>query len=158
LVAELAKSGPYGDAFWRELLHPRADEYAEPLIDQGLVPSNARNAIQTGTRMSSGAWYIRRSDGFSHALVIFPHDCHDIFGFGRLGEGAESAELAEQRRHIPPVVPQKQFGRIRGSNSLRHLRRQKSVQTADPLDLRELLGHPLFEQSVPARELFCLLF
>jgi hypothetical protein len=55
LVAELAKSGPYGDAFWRELLHPRADEYAEPLIDQGLVPSDARNAIQTDTRMSSGA-------------------------------------------------------------------------------------------------------
>ena len=43
-------------------------------------------------------------DEFSHALVIFPQDRHDIFGFGRLREGAESAQLAEQRRHLPPVV------------------------------------------------------
>src|ERR1700737_351408 len=92
----------------------------------------------------------------SYALVIFPQDRHDIFGFGRLGEGAESVQFAEQRRHLPSVVLQKRFGRIRGSNYLRHLRGQKSLQTADPLDLRELLGHPLFEQSVPARGLLCL--
>jgi hypothetical protein len=30
---ELVKSSPYGDAFWCELQHPRADEYAEPVKD-----------------------------------------------------------------------------------------------------------------------------
>jgi hypothetical protein len=40
-----------------------------------------------------------------------------------------------------------------GDNRFRHLRRQKPLQSAHPLNFGNLLGHALFERSVPFAEL-----
>ena len=49
------------------------------------------------------------------------------------------------------------FRRVRGRNHLRHLRRQESLQAADPLDLGQLIRDALLEQPIPARQLLGLL-
>ena len=75
----------------------------------------------------------------------------------RANEGVESAQVAEEHRHLPAMACQTRGRRIRGSNNLRHLRRQKSPQTVDALDCRDLLRDPLLERAVPTQELLGLL-
>ena len=50
-----------------------------------------------------------------------------------------------------------EFVRLGLRDHLRHLRRQESLQAADPFDFRQLLFHPLLEQTIPARQLLGLL-
>ena len=65
----------------------------------------------------------------SHAFLIFPQDRHDLFGLGRLGKGAESAQVAERT-----VTSRRWLAK----SGRAHPRSQKSPQTVDPLDCRDL--------------------
>ena len=98
----------------------------------------------------------RNRSNVPQILVILVQDGHDLLGFGGLGKGGKPAKIAKQYRDLSTVACQERFRCLRGCNHPGYLRRQESLQPADPLDFSQLLRHALLEQPIPTRQLLGL--
>ena len=95
-------------------------------------------------------------DELAERCVVLAQDRHDLFGLGDFGECRESAQVAEHHRDVAAMALQHLLV-AGGKNEIDDLRREKSLEPADPLDLGELLADALLERLVPAREVGGLL-
>ena len=96
-------------------------------------------------------------DQFAKRCVIFAQHVHRLFRLGGLGERRKAAQVAEHHRDFAAVAVEQAFMAVGGGDQLRHLRRQKTLQLPDALDLAELCFHPLFQRAVPVLQLVGLL-
>src|SRR5262249_28414801 len=88
-------------------------------------------------------------DKFAHALVILLQDRRDLFRFRCFSKRGESPQIAEHHRYLAAMTRQKRVWRVGGRDHLRHLRGEKSPQTVNPLNFRDLLRYALLQRSVP---------
>src|SRR5262249_13137846 len=96
-------------------------------------------------------------DKFPQVLVVITQDCHDLFRFRCLRKTGKTTQIAEQNRYLSSMTGQYRIGQVGRRNHLRYLRRQKSLQTTDSLDFRQLLCHALLKHTVPTGKLLGLL-
>src|SRR5262249_4279485 len=89
-------------------------------------------------------------DEFSQVLVVFTQDRQDLFGFGCLGKVGKATQIAEYDRDLLSMTGQHRIGQVGRRYHLHHLRRQKSLQTTDPFNFRQLFCDALLKQTIPA--------
>ena len=74
-------------------------------------------------------------------------------GLRRLCEAREAAQVREHHRDVAPVTRERISAGMVGEDEIGDLRRQESTQPFHASDLLHLLGDPMFEKTVPVREL-----
>ena len=87
-------------------------------------------------------------DQLSGGLVILAQHAHDLLGLGDLGESSEPAQVQIYDRDFASMA----FERVLGAaadDQLRELGREEAPQSADALELRDLLGNTPLQRSVP---------
>ena len=95
-------------------------------------------------------------DEFAERCMVLAQDRHDLFRLGDFGKCRKSAQVAEHHGDVAAMAFQ-HLVVAGGKDEIDDLRREKSLEPADPLDLGELLAHALLERLVPAREVGGLL-
>src|SRR5262245_51124826 len=93
-----------------------------------------------------------REDQTPHLGVVLAQYAHDLLGLGRLREGGEAAQVEEHHSHLAPMGLQGIVGAA-GHDELGELRREKALETAQLLELGDLLGDTTLERLIPLGQL-----
>ena len=91
-------------------------------------------------------------DQLAHLGVILPQHAHDFLGFSGLGERGEAAQIEKADRDLAAMGLQRVV-RPACHDELGELRREEALQSAEPLDQRDLLRDALLERAVPLLQL-----
>src|SRR5262245_48464709 len=84
--------------------------------------------------------------------MVFPKHVHDLLRLVGFGKRSEPSKINEYNADLTPVALQGIFG-IAGDNDLSEMRRKKTLQPLQPLELQNLFAHPRLQCFVPVQKL-----
>src|SRR5206468_6411809 len=91
-------------------------------------------------------------DQLARDLVILAQHTHHLLGFRHLGESSEAAQVEEYDGDFATMTLQRIIGAA-VDDEIRELRREEAPQSAEPLELADLLGDSPFQRSIPLSHL-----
>src|SRR5947209_5484893 len=84
--------------------------------------------------------------------MILAQKTHQFLGFGGLSEGSESSQITAHDRDLTTMAFQEALV-TRGDDELRQLGREEPPQATKPLEVVDLVSHPLLQVGIPLSQL-----